>query len=101
MLAIKGDLSGWWSRRITAEHRFVYRVSGKGNDRAWRSPSCDITTVRSGSSRQCSQSRKPAPRLVPQLFVWLQPRVCGNSPGFSTMRMFQSILGRQPDPGTL
>ncbi|MFV1808911.1 type II toxin-antitoxin system YoeB family toxin [Phaeobacter sp. JH18-17] len=31
MLALKGDLSGWWSRRITAEHRFVYRVSGKGD----------------------------------------------------------------------
>ncbi|MFV1493522.1 Txe/YoeB family addiction module toxin [Phaeobacter sp. JH18-32] len=28
---LKGDLSGWWSRRITAEHRFVYRVSGKGD----------------------------------------------------------------------
>nr|WP_321524910.1 Txe/YoeB family addiction module toxin [uncultured Cohaesibacter sp.] len=27
---LKGDLSGWWSRRITDEHRFVYRVSGKG-----------------------------------------------------------------------
>lgn len=27
--ALKGDLSGWWSRRITAEHRLVYRVQGK------------------------------------------------------------------------
>lgn len=26
---LKGDLAGWWSRRITDEHRFVYRVSGK------------------------------------------------------------------------
>lgn len=26
---LKGDLSGWWSRRISDEHRFVYRVSGK------------------------------------------------------------------------
>lgn len=25
---LKGDLSGWWSRRITREHRLVYRVSG-------------------------------------------------------------------------
>lgn len=23
---LKGDLSGWWSRRITQEHRLVYRV---------------------------------------------------------------------------
>ena len=28
---LKGDLAGWWSRRITGEHRFVYRVSGKGD----------------------------------------------------------------------
>lgn len=27
---LKGDLAGWWSRRITDEHRFVYRVRGKG-----------------------------------------------------------------------
>ncbi len=26
---LKGDLSGWWSRRITEEHRMVYRISGK------------------------------------------------------------------------
>ena len=26
---LKGDLAGWWSRRITAEHRLVYRVQGK------------------------------------------------------------------------
>lgn len=27
---LKHKLSGWWSRRITAEHRLVYRLSGKG-----------------------------------------------------------------------
>jgi toxin YoeB len=26
---LKGDLKGWWSRRITDEDRLVYRVSGK------------------------------------------------------------------------
>jgi toxin YoeB len=26
---LKGPLSGWWSRRITDEHRLVYRVAGK------------------------------------------------------------------------
>ena len=26
---LKGNWSGWWSRRITSEHRLVYRVSGK------------------------------------------------------------------------
>ena len=28
--ALKGDLQGWWSRRITQEDRLVYRVEGKG-----------------------------------------------------------------------
>ena len=23
------ELSGWWSRRITGEHRLVYRIAGK------------------------------------------------------------------------
>jgi toxin YoeB len=27
---LRGDLAGWWSRRITGDHRLVYRVSGKG-----------------------------------------------------------------------
>ena len=27
--ALKFALTGWWSRRITQEHRLVYRVSGK------------------------------------------------------------------------
>lgn len=25
---LKGNLRGWWSRRITQEHRLVYRVDG-------------------------------------------------------------------------
>ena len=24
--ALKGDLEGWWSRRITGKHRLIYRV---------------------------------------------------------------------------
>jgi toxin YoeB len=28
---LKHNLAGWWSRRITGEHRLVYRVSGKGD----------------------------------------------------------------------
>jgi len=27
---LKHQLAGWWSRRITGDHRLVYRVSGKG-----------------------------------------------------------------------
>jgi toxin YoeB len=26
---LKHSLSGWWSRRITRDHRLVYRVSGR------------------------------------------------------------------------
>ena len=29
---LKHALAGWWSRRITGEHRLVYRVLGKGAD---------------------------------------------------------------------
>ena len=28
---LRHDLKGWWSRRITGEHRLVYRVSGKSD----------------------------------------------------------------------
>jgi toxin YoeB len=27
---LKHALQGWWSRRITGDHRLVYRVTGKG-----------------------------------------------------------------------
>lgn len=27
---LRGNLSGWWSRRITSEHRLVYKISGTG-----------------------------------------------------------------------
>lgn len=29
---LKNELKGWWSRRLTIEDRFVYRVSGKPGD---------------------------------------------------------------------
>jgi toxin YoeB len=29
---LKGDQKGYWSRRITQEHRLVYCVKGKGDD---------------------------------------------------------------------
>jgi toxin YoeB len=29
---LKQDLKGWWSRRIKAEDRLVYRVTGKDGD---------------------------------------------------------------------
>jgi toxin YoeB len=27
--ALRGNWSGWWSRRITDEHRLVYRIEGE------------------------------------------------------------------------
>ncbi|WAP68986.1 Txe/YoeB family addiction module toxin [Jiella pelagia] len=29
---LRGEFSGWWSRRIDREHRLVYRVNGKGEE---------------------------------------------------------------------
>jgi toxin YoeB len=29
---LKGDLTGFWSRRITGDHRLVYRVAGSGEE---------------------------------------------------------------------
>tara|TARA_R110002110_G_scaffold34834_5_gene118156 strand:- start:13687 stop:13953 length:267 start_codon:yes stop_codon:yes gene_type:complete len=37
---LKGDLSGWWSRRISGEHRLVYRVTGPKRGRALEVLSC-------------------------------------------------------------
>ncbi len=31
---LKGNLSGFWSRRITSEHRLVYQVFGEGDGQA-------------------------------------------------------------------
>jgi toxin YoeB len=37
---LKRNLAGWWSRRITGEHRLVYRVSGSGDAQALEVLSC-------------------------------------------------------------
>jgi toxin YoeB len=37
---LKHVLQGWWSRRITTEHRLVYRVSGKGAARRLEIAQC-------------------------------------------------------------
>jgi toxin YoeB len=37
---LKGDLAGWWSRRLTEENRLVYRVSGKPPDQALELAQC-------------------------------------------------------------
>jgi toxin YoeB len=35
-----GNLGGWWSRRLSQEHRLVYRVSGKGEAQALEIAQC-------------------------------------------------------------
>lgn len=37
---LKGNLKGWWSRRITQEDRLVYRVSGSGADQVLEIAQC-------------------------------------------------------------
>lgn len=37
---LKRNLAGWWSRRITGEHRLVYRVRGTGETQALEVLSC-------------------------------------------------------------
>jgi toxin YoeB len=37
---LRGPLQGWWSRRITGEHRLVYRVSGKGDQQQLEIAQC-------------------------------------------------------------
>lgn len=37
---LKGDLKGWWSRRITGDHRLVYHVAGKDADQRLEIAAC-------------------------------------------------------------
>ncbi len=37
---LKGQLKGWWSRRITLEDRLVYRVTGKAPDQQFEIAQC-------------------------------------------------------------
>jgi toxin YoeB len=37
---LRQNLTGWWSRRITGEHRLVYRVRGLGGAQALEVLSC-------------------------------------------------------------
>jgi toxin YoeB len=37
---LKGDLKGWWSRRVTLDDRLVYRVAGSGDDQRLEVAQC-------------------------------------------------------------
>jgi toxin YoeB len=39
---LKGELRGWWSRRITAEDRLVYRVRDSGEDQVLEIIQCRL-----------------------------------------------------------
>jgi toxin YoeB len=38
--ALKSNLKGWWSRRITQDHRLVYRVTGTGDEQVLEIAQC-------------------------------------------------------------
>ena len=37
---LRGEFAGWWSRRITGEHRLIYRVTGQGEQQRLEIASC-------------------------------------------------------------
>ncbi len=37
---LKDNLKGWWSRRVTQEHRMVYRVTGSGETQVLEIAQC-------------------------------------------------------------
>ena len=37
---LRGELGGWWSRRISQEHRIAYRVKGKGGEQVLEIAQC-------------------------------------------------------------
>jgi len=37
---LRGDLAGWWSRRITGDHRIVYRIRGSGDEQRLEIVAC-------------------------------------------------------------
>jgi toxin YoeB len=39
---LRNEMAGWWSRRITEEHRLVYRVSRSGDAQALEIASCRL-----------------------------------------------------------
>ena len=39
---LMGEFKGFWSRRITREHRFIYRVAGKGEPQVLEIASCRL-----------------------------------------------------------
>jgi toxin YoeB len=45
---LRGGLQGWWSRRITGDHRLVYRVVGAGDEQRLEIIACRYHYSRRG-----------------------------------------------------
>lgn len=45
---LRGDLRGWWSRRITGDHRLVYRIVGGGDGQRLEIVACRYHYSRRG-----------------------------------------------------
>ena len=39
---LRGELQGWWSRRLTHDDRLVYRVAGKGEEQRLEIAQCRL-----------------------------------------------------------
>jgi toxin YoeB len=48
---LRGDLSGWWSRRISGDHRIVYRTLGLGVEQRVEIVACRYLIRPAGDSR--------------------------------------------------
>ncbi len=52
---LRGDLTGWWSRRITGEHRFVYRIVGSASEtQRLEIMSVSVPLLRAGTEQSAS-----------------------------------------------
>ncbi len=45
---LRGELQGWWSRRITGDHRLVYRITATGDDQRIEIAACRYHYSRRG-----------------------------------------------------
>ena len=48
---LKGDMQGLWSRRISDEHRLIYRVYGKGDEQTLEVIFCRFHYIRPDKKR--------------------------------------------------
>jgi len=54
---LRGDLTGWWSRRITEDHRLIYRACSSGDEQRIRSSPAG-TPIRTGADQPAWLTRR-------------------------------------------